>query len=324
MSDNATRTAAAQDQPSPDRLTLLAFAGFVIFGGGASVAIRYTYGELAPYWSGVMRFGLGALIFWGLTLGRRVSLPRGRGLVGAALFGALSTGLSFIFIYYGLVKTPASLYQTTVAIIPLLTLILATIHGLEKIHARGLVGGLVAVAGIVVALSGSLSAGVDLSLPHMVAIVLGAACFAEAGVVAKYFPRSHPLATNAVAMTVGAVMLLIGSLVSGETWSLPSSTNVWLAFGYIVLGATVTVFLLYLFVLERWTASGASYGFVLVPIVTVILAAVIAGETITLIFLVGAALVLAGVYIGAIQPPPKAEEGPSAELQVRPGLPNCG
>lgn len=189
--------------------------------------------------------------------------------------------------------------------------------------------------GIAIAVSGSLSAGVEVSLPHILAIIAAAACFAEAGIVAKLLPKNHPYATNAVGMTVGVIMLAVASLIKGETWALPASANTWLAMIYIVLGATVAGFLVYLFILGRWTASGTSYGFVLVPIVTVILASLVTDETISLFFLVGAAVVLAGVYVGALMPgkevaapAPEAEEASLDEeegedIQVRPGLPNC-
>jgi len=48
----------------PERQVPLAFVLFVILIGGASVAIRVTYQELAPFWMATARFGLGALTFW--------------------------------------------------------------------------------------------------------------------------------------------------------------------------------------------------------------------------------------------------------------------
>ena len=48
---------------------------------------------------------------------------------------------------------------------------------------------------------------------------------------------------------------------------------------------TITAFLLYLFVLKRWTASGTSYAFVLIPLVTIVMAGWLANEQITWQFL---------------------------------------
>lgn len=316
------KPASAQTQSSPDRITLIAFAVFVLVGSGMAIAIRFTFSELAPYWGGFLRFGAVALIFWILVFARRVPIPRGRGLLGAALFGFLSVGLAFFFVNYGLQKTQASLYQTIVAIVPLLTLIFARLHGLEILHRRSVLGALIAVVGITIALSGTLSAGAEVSLPHIIAILIGAVCFAEAGVVAKLFPRNHPLGTNAIAMTVGMVFMLVVAVILDEPKSLPTSPGVWMALAYLVVATTI-LFLLYLFVLGRWTASGTSYSFVLIPIGTVALATVLVGETISLIFLAGGALVLAGVWFGALQPHSEPEAGPSEDIQVRPGLPNC-
>jgi drug/metabolite transporter (DMT)-like permease len=63
-------------------------------------------------------------------------------------------------------------------------------------------------------------------------------------------------------------------------------------------------------VLRRWTASGTSYGFVVIPLVTVVVAASLAGEQITLSFVSGGILVLAGVVVGALLPskPPQPPE----------------
>ena len=284
----------------PDKIKLIAFLSFIIVSGGASVAIRFTYAELPPFWSGAARFICGGLFFWAWVLFGRIPLPRGRALVGAILFGVFSMGLSFTFIYYGLTKTPASLYQTIVALVPLLTMFFAFFHGLEPFRIRGLFGALLTVIGIAVAVGGS---GVtDLSILHVLAIILGAACFAEAGVVAKLFPSSHPVATNAVAMTVGAVILGVASLIAGEKPVIPTMATTWIAFVYIVIFVTMIAFLLYLFILRRWTASGTSYSFVLIPLVTVVLASWLANEQITWQFLLGGALVVFGVWVGALLP----------------------
>ena len=301
-------TKATNSQTTPDRLTLIAFATFILLGGAAPIAVRFTYDEMLPFWSGFLRFGTAALIFWALLLIRRVPFPRGRALIGAVLFGVLSFGLSFVLIYYGLIKTPASLFQITAAIVPILTIFFAAAHRLESLRKRGVAGGFIAVMGIAIAVSGSLFSGVEISIPHILAIVASSACFAEAGIVIKLFPPSHPFSTNAVAMTVGALIMGAASLIAGESRTLPSSTSTWMAMIFLVLGATVIGFLLYLFALERWTATGISYSFVLYPIVTVVLASILTDETISPLFLAGSAVVLLGVYIGALKPMKKPDQ----------------
>jgi drug/metabolite transporter (DMT)-like permease len=307
---------------APDRMTLVAFGLFILLAGGAPIAIRYTYEDLAPYWSATMRFGLAAVIFWVLMLARGVHFPRGRSLLGAVLFGTLSVGAAFLFVYYGLIRTGASLGSTILATVPLLTLFFAIAHKLEKMSRRGFLGGLLALTGIAIAVGGSFFSGSDVSLTHVIALLAAAACFAEGGIVIKLFPPCHPYATNAIAMSVGAIILAAASLVKGEPWILPSSQNVWLSMIYLVIGSVVA-FLLYLFVLGRWTATGTSYAFVLNPLVTVVLAAFITDEIISPIFLAGAGVVLLAVYVGALRPAGEAAESSGENIHKRPAVPTC-
>ncbi len=316
---------AAQSPASsglPERPVLIAFLLFVLVGGGASIAIRVTYGELAPFWSATARFGLAALAFWILVLIKKTPLPKGRALVGALTFGILTVGLAFILIGWGLVATPASTYQILMALVPLLTIFLSALHGIESITRRGLLGSLLAVIGIAITVGGASTA--DLSLPHIAAILVAAVFVAEGGVLIKRFPPNPPIITNAIGMTAGAIILGSASLLAGEEWTIPTQTDTWIAFIYLVVFVTIIAFLLYMFVLGKWTASGTSYGFVLVPLVTIVLAATLVGEKITINFLVGALFVLGGVVGGALLPtrtrPEIAEECKDRSGQV---LPRC-
>jgi drug/metabolite transporter (DMT)-like permease len=117
-------------------------------------------------------------------------------------------------------------------------------------------------------------------------------------VVLKGYPASSPILVNAVSTSIGALILAIASLMFGEPWVLPTMSQTWIALGYLIT-VTMIAFILYLEVLNNWTASGTSYSFVIVPVITVILASIIAQEKITVQFVVGSVLVLIGVITGA-------------------------
>jgi len=153
----------------PDRSVLAAFLLFMLVAGGASVAVRVTYVEMAPFWTAASRFLLGALALWAIAFFKRIPVPRGRALAGAVLFGVLTVGLAFLLASWGLVETPASRYQTLMATVPLLTVFLSSLHGVEAISRRGILGSLLAVGGIAVTFGGS--GGSGLSLPHTIRVV---------------------------------------------------------------------------------------------------------------------------------------------------------
>jgi drug/metabolite transporter (DMT)-like permease len=78
----------------------------------------------------------------------------------------------------------------------------------------------------------------------------------------------------------------------------PSQPVTLIAYGYIVL-STIVLFAMVLYILARWSASSASLIFPIQPLVTVVAAAILAGEGIALPFVIGAVIVLVGVLIAS-------------------------
>jgi len=283
-----------------DRATLAAFAAVVLLGGGNGVSVRFSDRELAPFWGATIRFGLAAAVLMGVVLVARISLPRGRALLGSVLYGLFAFAGAFGLIYWGLVETPAGLGQIILALVPLLTLLLAVVQRQEPFRWRGLFGALIAIVGIAIVFGGRV--GTAVPIVSALAVVAAAACMAESNVVVKHFPKSHPVATNAVAMATGAAILFGATLLTGEPMTTPARTETWIAIGYLALIGSVAVFSLFLYVIARWSASVSSYVMLLMPLVTVALSAVLDHEAVTAGYLIGGPLVLVGVYIGAFAP----------------------
>ena len=282
----------------PDGVTLAAFAAVSLMGGTNFVAVKFTVRELSPFWGAGSRFVVAALILFAIVAIRRLPLPRGKGLLGAVLFGLLSFTAFYALTYYAIQRLPAGIASILGASVPLLTFAFAVTHRLERFRWRGLVGAVVAVAGIAI-LAGGAGEG-SIHLPSVFAMLAGAACGAEAGIILKRFPGNDPVTTNAVAIGVGGVLLLALSAIAGESIGLPTRPVTWTAQIYLATLGTVGLFILYVFALGRWTASGMSYLFVMMPIVAVILSSFVLDEPITLRFAISAALVLLGTYIGAL------------------------
>ena len=100
-------------------------------------------------------------------------------------------------------------------------------------------------------------------------------------------------------MVTAAAILLGITLVSGEPIMIPSEPGTIAAIAYLAVLGTVVLFGACVYALTRWTASAVSYSTLLMPLVTVPLAALLAGETVSLWLLLGGAIILAGVYVGA-------------------------
>lgn len=283
----------------PNRTTLIAFMILVILGGGNVLAVRFSNFDLPPFWGAAARLTFTALIFWIILIARRMKLPSGRALSGTLIYGFIAFGASFALLYWGLLRIEAVYGVIVLALVPLLTIFFALLHGQEQFRWRALAGALLALVGMIISVGRGL--GSTIPITSLLALIGGAACLAEAAVIFKLFPKTDPVATNAIGATVGAIFLLFLSLAAQETWQLPSSTQTWGVFAYLVIVGSVGVFYLYLYILSRWTASATSYAFLLAPIVTVILAALLTDEVVNSQFLVGSAIVLIGVWFGALR-----------------------
>ena len=90
------------------------------------------------------------------------------------------------------------------------------------------------------------------------------------------------------------------SLVLGEAHPLPQRMDTQIAVLYLATVGSVGLFGLILFVIGRWRVSAASYALVVAPLVAVSLGALLRGEPIGFAFVVGAVIVAAGVYVGAL------------------------
>jgi drug/metabolite transporter (DMT)-like permease len=289
---------AAPAAAQPDAPTLAAFGVFVLLTAANVIAIRFVNRELPPFWGAGTRFAFAGLLFLGYAFARRVPLPRGRALAGALLFGLLQFGLGFALAYVALLEVPAGLASVILASVPLFTLVFAAAARVEPLRWRGVVGALCALGGI--ALLFDQPVGQAIPLAYLLAAVATAACFALVPVLVKRFPPVHLAAMNAVGMLTGTVVLLGLSLALGEAWLVPRLPATWLAQLHLVLPGSLGVFALLLFILQRWTATGLSYQSVLSPIVSIALAAWLLDEPLSRGLLAGGALVVVGVYFGAL------------------------
>jgi drug/metabolite transporter (DMT)-like permease len=289
----------------PDPLTLAGFGAVVLLAGSNLVVVRLSNRGLPPFFGAGIRFLAASVLLFGWVLVRRLPLPTRRELPGTLLFGLLGFAGFFAFGYWGLVYLPAGIAGTLAASVPLLTLFFAAAQGLERITLRGLAGGAIAMVGIAVMLGAPSAAGV--AIGPALSILAAAACDAEANVVVKKFPLGHPVATNAVGMLAGSFILLALSAITRESWLLPADLSTWWALAYLVTLGSVALFVLFLWTIKRWTASGMSFMFVLMPVVATVLGFLVLDEPVTAGAVAGGLLVVLGVFVGALSGPAGAD-----------------
>jgi drug/metabolite transporter (DMT)-like permease len=283
-----------------ERLILVAFLAEATLAGGNAVGVKFSNKELDPLWGAGLRFVLAALLLGTVAIALRLPFPRGLAAWSALVYGAINFGAAFGLAYYALVEIHAGFGQILLATVPLITLLLAVAERQERLSAAAAVGAVVALAGVVVMSRAPLEEGLP---PRFLLAAFGSAvCFAQAAILVRRLPPVHPVTMNAVGMGVGAVVLVALSFVDGESIELPQRSETWLAIGYLVVVGSGVVFVLYVLVLRFWSASRTAFGFVITPIVTVLVSAWLLDEPVGWGLVIGGALVIAGVYVGAIRP----------------------
>jgi drug/metabolite transporter (DMT)-like permease len=96
-------------------------------------------------------------------------------------------GAAFALAYYALVRLHAGFAQTLLALVPLVTLLLAVVQRQERLHLAAVAGTLLAVAGIAVMSRAPLRE--SLPLLSVLATLASAVCIAQAAVLVRHSPR---------------------------------------------------------------------------------------------------------------------------------------
>lgn len=291
---------SAAQQRGATPLVLAAFLTTVILLGSNFVAVRFSNRELPPFWGAAVRFLIASVLLLAWARLRRTPFPRGRVLHGCIAFGVLVFFGMYSLMYWALLFVPSGVASVIFSTIPLVTFLMAVGLRMEPFRWSGLLGGGIVVAGIGAVSWASLSA--DVPKNPLAAVFLAALCAAASGIVVKRMGGGHPVSYNAVAMGIGGLGLLALSAWVGEPRVIPEQRETFVALAWLVTSA-IAAFTLMIWVIGRWTASANAYGSVLQPLVTIPVAAWLIGEGVTPPFLVGAAIVFVGVYVGVLHRP---------------------
>ncbi|GAC1456765.1 MAG: drug/metabolite exporter YedA [Candidatus Limnocylindrales bacterium] len=282
-----------------------AFLGCCLIWGSTFLAIRFGNESIAPVWGAAIRLILATVLLLGIARALRMPLPRGAALRGAALYGFFNFGVNFSLLYLGEQTVPSGIAAVLFATVPLSTALLAAGIGVERLVIRKLIAALVAIVGVAVIFAGELGAAVPLA--GLITVFSGATAAALSGVLLKQAPKQKAIPANAVGAAVGAVVCLVVSFALGEAHTLPATIGGWLPLLYLVVAGSLGAFVLYSWLIARWSVTNASLIGVIVPIIAVILGAIVKAEAPAPLTYLGAAIVITAVLV-AIRAPRRAAE----------------
>jgi drug/metabolite transporter (DMT)-like permease len=234
----------------------------------------------------IARFTIAAVILTLIMLATRRPWPRGRTLAVAILMGAIGYVGQAMCYFSALQHASAGLVALLLYAYPTLVCLLAAAFLHEKLTPRRIVLLAVSFVGIALTLGGGHGT------PLGIALGLGAAVFYSVYIVvgARTLGATDAIASTTVVCLSSAATLLAASLFLEPKF--PASLPGWMPIIAIAVISTVVAIIAFFAALKRVGPAIASIASTLEPVVTIVLAWSILGESLSPIQLVGGALVL--------------------------------
>ncbi|HJM49900.1 MAG TPA: DMT family transporter [Alphaproteobacteria bacterium] len=286
--------------------TLLPMAAATMSGvlmGLSFVAIRFVMEQTSPATLATLRYGLAALCLLPFCLHGIGRLGRAD-LWRMALLGAFQFGIFQWLVNSGLQHIPASRGAVIFSLIPLLTMSLSALRGQERFTALKLLAAVMSVVGVSLALgekafADSAGGGGNWTgeLMFFGAVMCGATYNAfSPGLLARH----GAAAVSTVAMASGVALLLPLAAVEGIAEGVASlRPSGWGAVAFLGIGGGALSFVLFNWSLRRLSPLRTAIFVPLAPIVATAAGAWLLGETVSLLFGLGLAGVVAGIWLAS-------------------------
>jgi drug/metabolite transporter (DMT)-like permease len=266
-------------------LSAVAFGAMPIFA-------RFAYADgVTPVTLLFLRFTIAATCLIVVAAVRRLVLPRGRTL-GILIAMGIGYCLQALTYFTALTMASAGLAALLLYINPAIVAVLAVIFLHEPFNRRKGLALLLALVGTALTVGNVGDAqplGIALSL-------LAALMYAVYILVGSRVAREvSALQSSTVIITAAALSFAVLALLQGVV--LPASATGWAAIVGIAIFSTIIPILAFFAGIERVGATNAATLSTVEPLVTIGLAALLLGESITVLRLVGGALILLAVII---------------------------
>jgi len=280
------------------------------------LVIKIGLRDLPPISYAGIRFLVAIMVLFGVSAGRVGLLPRrASDYLLLSFTGILMFGVNYGLLFWAELHVSSGLAAVLQATIPIFGMLFA--HLMlpdEPLQLHKLLGALLAVGGVAIICERLLGFNGLMALWGGIGIIFGAASAAFSNVLLK--ARAVQVAPAMIAawqMIFGGVpLLLIGFIVEGNPLKFHWTTvSIFCLLYLAVIGSALTFLLLY-WLLPRMTVARLQAISLITPPGAVALGWAVGGETFSLWSLLGACLVLAGVWIifrKGVEPEPLIQEG---------------
>jgi len=272
-------------------------------GGTAAAITRYLVGNADPITLAILRWGIGFACLLPTALFLGVRWPPRHDWAAVAVLGLCFFGLFFVLYNIAIGFTTAARASLALATLPLHTMVVGALLGIEPLTLRKSTGVGVAVLGVIAALASGLSSAPLGAWRGELIMTAAVLCMAFYNVWSRPFiQRSSALGFLTVGMGAGAAaLILVGSLTGSVAVLSSFGAHQWIAGVYLGVGGGALAFILWVMALERATPTRVASTMTVNPIAAGLLATQLVGEPITLNLILGLAAVFVGIWIATTE-----------------------
>ncbi|MFM7343947.1 MAG: DMT family transporter [Tagaea sp.] len=286
-----------------DRFPPLLLAAFsTVLGGTSFVASRYAVTEGDPTEIAFLRYGFAAVIFFAVAFGASGRWPK---IARADLAPNLALGVvmfgGFTWLFVAATQyIPAARAALIVAAMPVTALGFAWALGRERATWQKAAACALAAAGVAVALGDKATGGPEAWKGDAFMVLAALIGGAHTVLSAVYVRRYTPLPTIAIQCLAGVAALAVAlAAQGGGAFALAYSPSGWLAIAWLAIPGGFLSFYFWFKALERIPASRVALCIALNPLSAALGGALVLGEAVGPLLLVGFAFVAAAIALAA-------------------------
>ena len=275
------------------------------------VATRFVIDQTAPASLAFLRYLIGVCcLLPAVLLSERVRFAR-RDLAPIALLGITQFGILIALLNYALQFIPSARAALIFATLPLLTMLLATALGHERLTAEKTLGVLMTILGVGFALGEKAvqRGGATQEWVGELAVFASALCGAVCSGFYRPYLRKYPtLQVSGFAMLASVGFLAVLAAGEGFFGAFPRFTaGGWLAVVFIGVNSGIGYYL-WLWALNHTTPTKVTVFMALSPITATVLGAAFLAERLSTMSLLGLACVALGLWLAHRHDPAPASE----------------
>ncbi|HRK19717.1 MAG TPA: DMT family transporter [Hyphomicrobiaceae bacterium] len=272
-------------------------------GGMAAALTRYLVSSADPITIALLRWGIGIVCLLPVALYLRARWPSRADWPGVVLLGISFFGVFFVLYNIAMSYTTAARASLALSTLPLQTMLVGAMLGIEPLTLRKAAGVAIAMAGVFAALLSSLSAAPDGAWKGEALMTVAVLCMAFYNVFSRPFiQRASPLGFLSLGMGSGALTLLAFGTAGSRIDSLADfGMAQWIA--GIVLGVAggALAFILWVMALQHASPTRVATTMTVNPVFAALLAAALVGEPITVNLMIGLVAVFAGIWVATTE-----------------------